>query len=282
MKTVKAIKTVFLTVLLSCSVASVFWFPNWGLFASKHPGLIAVLVGVAGEVYFDWTEEVGKHARWKKFFMALLVIGLTYELYEASESDKEAASAIRTAAEANDRAKEAEKSASQANERAARFDMDRELIAKEAEEIRSTNLSLQIELNKLQGRAIDVEQEKTLISGIKELIPTMPKFEIVIWAQDAESRAYGNDILSVFKKCGVEGHFFVNGAFRQDIVLNPGLEIAIFKTNMAELSPVPFAADKLFKSARIESHVAFEGTYAGQFFGTNNINIFLGAKPKSY
>jgi hypothetical protein len=70
-------------------------------FVSKHPGLIGVLIAVSGEVYFDWKEESGRHAKWKKFFMALLVVSLAYELYEASESDQKAADSIKLASQAN-------------------------------------------------------------------------------------------------------------------------------------------------------------------------------------
>lgn len=57
-------------------------------FSIRHPGIIAVLVAVGGEVYFDWREAgVGTHARWKKFFMVLIIAGLSYELIEAANED---------------------------------------------------------------------------------------------------------------------------------------------------------------------------------------------------
>jgi hypothetical protein len=96
-------KTLFAMAFV-CMVAGLFWSPSLREFAVKHPGIIGVLVAVTGEVYFDWIEEIGKHARWKKFFMALLVVSLSYELYEASETDKEAANAIKLAGNANERA----------------------------------------------------------------------------------------------------------------------------------------------------------------------------------
>jgi len=91
-------------LVIALSLLLVLLIPGFRTFACKHPGLIAVLVGVSGEVYFDWREERGPHSRAKKFFMALLVVGLTYELYEASETDKEAAEAIYLAGKANERA----------------------------------------------------------------------------------------------------------------------------------------------------------------------------------
>ena len=95
---------VFLVILLLSFVALVIWFPTFRAFAVKHPGLMGVLVAVSGEVYFDWNEEAGRNAKWKRFFMALLVVSLAYELYEASESDKEAAKATKLAGLANERA----------------------------------------------------------------------------------------------------------------------------------------------------------------------------------
>jgi hypothetical protein len=89
-------------------VAALIVFPAFRSFSFKHPGLIGVLIGVSGEVYFDWKEEKGKTAKWKRFFMALLVVSLTYELIEASENDKEAANAINLAGQADEHAAETE------------------------------------------------------------------------------------------------------------------------------------------------------------------------------
>ncbi|HWW00484.1 MAG TPA: hypothetical protein VNZ64_12365 [Candidatus Acidoferrum sp.] len=102
-KTASAQKRILFAIAFLCVLGAVLW-PSLRAFAIKHPGIIGVLVAVTGEVYFDWKEEIGKHARWKKFFMALLVVSLTYELYEASETDKEAADAIILAGKANERA----------------------------------------------------------------------------------------------------------------------------------------------------------------------------------
>jgi len=96
-------KILFATAFV-CIGLLLFWSASLRTFALKHPGIIGVLVAVAGEVYFDWKETIGKHARWKRFFMALLVVSLAYELYEAAETDKQAADAITLAGSANERA----------------------------------------------------------------------------------------------------------------------------------------------------------------------------------
>jgi hypothetical protein len=103
-------KTLF-AIAFVCVAAGLLLSPSFRVFAVKHPGIIGVLVAVTGEVYFDWKEEIGKHARWKKCFMALLVVSLSYELYEASETDKEAADAIKLAGKAIERAAIAEREA---------------------------------------------------------------------------------------------------------------------------------------------------------------------------
>ncbi|HXI69371.1 MAG TPA: hypothetical protein VNN22_03325 [Verrucomicrobiae bacterium] len=103
-KSTKAAKIIFFTVLLIGLLFGLIYSPSFRILVLKHPGLIGVLIGVAGEVYFDWGEEVGTKGRWKKFFMALLVVSLAYELVEASETDKEAADTIKLAGLANERA----------------------------------------------------------------------------------------------------------------------------------------------------------------------------------
>src|SRR5476649_2722250 len=68
-------------------------------FIGRHPGLLLVLIGVAGEIFCDWKEMgVGRLARAKKISAILLVIGLAMEFWEAAKSDSElAATKERTA-----------------------------------------------------------------------------------------------------------------------------------------------------------------------------------------
>jgi hypothetical protein len=103
-KIAKIITIIIISVGFICLFAWLFCPASLRFFLLEHPGLMAVFIGVAGEVYFDWGEETGRHSRWKKFFMALLVVGLAYELFEASESDKKAATAIELAGKANEHA----------------------------------------------------------------------------------------------------------------------------------------------------------------------------------
>src|ERR1700733_10364804 len=103
-KIAKAKNIILLAIISVFFLALLFFSSAFRAFVSQHPGLIGVLIAVSGEVYFDWKEQSGRHAKWKKFFMALLVVSLAYELYEASESDQKAADSIKLAGQANERA----------------------------------------------------------------------------------------------------------------------------------------------------------------------------------
>jgi hypothetical protein len=69
-------------------------------FIERHPGLILVLIGVAGEIFFDWGEMGGKLERAKKASAILLVFGLTLEFWEAAKSDNEIAAMRKQTADA--------------------------------------------------------------------------------------------------------------------------------------------------------------------------------------
>src|SRR5258706_10997202 len=88
-------------------------------FIARHPGLLLVLIGVAGEIIFDWKEMGhGRLAYAKRISAILLVVGLMMEFWEAAKSDKEIAAI-------NLQATQAEKKADEAKEQAAKFDLAR-------------------------------------------------------------------------------------------------------------------------------------------------------------
>ena len=67
-------------------------------FAARHPRIVMVLIGVAGEVLFDWKDMKGKRTWDKRLSAIILITGLFLELFEAATSDKEyAALSIKTA-----------------------------------------------------------------------------------------------------------------------------------------------------------------------------------------
>jgi hypothetical protein len=149
----------------------------------KHPGLIGVLVAVSGEVYFDWKEEVGKKGRWKKFFMALLVVSLAYELYEASETDEEAANAIELAGKANERASTNELRVA---------------------ELQSNNLVLATQLEKLKHpRIITVEQREKFIEILSEAHNfSKTRIEVIIGNNDRETERFAFQIRKLLDEAG--------------------------------------------------------------------------------
>src|ERR1035438_8162923 len=71
-----------------------------GEFVTRHPGLVLVLLGVAGEVFCDWKEMEGRLARAKRLSAILLVIGLMMEFWEAAKSDLDVARLNQEAAAA--------------------------------------------------------------------------------------------------------------------------------------------------------------------------------------
>ena len=62
-------------------------------FANNHPAIFLVVIGVVGETVFDWNKKKEVKERLKKFFAFMLIVGLVWEIPEASENDKKAADA---------------------------------------------------------------------------------------------------------------------------------------------------------------------------------------------
>jgi hypothetical protein len=171
-------------------------------FSTRHPGILLVLLGVAGEVVFDWKEMKGKLAWAKKLSALVLIAGLILEFSEAAKSDKDVSAAI-------ERAGNAEKEAGQANERAGKFDADRIMVEKEAEEIRSTNLVLQAKLLELEGnmkpRTITSEQQTNLIACLSRA-PEKGKIDVFASVLDVEAVGFAIQISNVLAQAGFEVH----------------------------------------------------------------------------
>jgi hypothetical protein len=81
------------------------------IFCSNHPGILLVLVGVAGEIVCGWKKSETKRETWEKFFGIMLIVGLVVEIWEAAGQDKEVAQLALKAGRAMERA-------AMANERA--------------------------------------------------------------------------------------------------------------------------------------------------------------------
>jgi hypothetical protein len=75
---------------LNIVLATTFW-SGLGFFCWHHPGILLVIVGVAGEIVCEWNKEKGTRGRWIKGFGILLVTGLVLEIWEAAKSDEQVA-----------------------------------------------------------------------------------------------------------------------------------------------------------------------------------------------
>lgn len=130
-------------------LASSLLFSCWE-FATRHPGILLVFIGVAGEVIFDWKEMKGKLAWAKRLSALVLIAGLILEFSEAVKSDKEVANTNLEAKQAETNAAASYERAGIANQLAAESDeRSKQLEATNAQlwlrvaELVSTNLGLQ-------------------------------------------------------------------------------------------------------------------------------------------
>lgn len=117
-------------------------------FVIRHPGLVFVLVGVAGEVICEWKKEKKRRERLKQMFAVLLVVGLAWEFIEAAESDKEIATLNGKA--------------SAAEERTANIESTNTALLFQVEQLHSTNLVFRAKVvaleMKQQHRSVTPEQ----------------------------------------------------------------------------------------------------------------------------
>jgi len=171
-----------------------FLSPAFREFVSKHPGLIGVLIAVSGEVYFDWKKESGRHAKWKKFFMALLVVSLAYELYEASESDQKAADSIKLAgvamqyaANSSSNSVEVLRQVAELNKEAGDARIEAGMANERAANIESNNLVLKA---KLQPRTITLTQITNFIFLTERIYKIPIKIHVPAGSEEAVNYAY--------------------------------------------------------------------------------------------
>lgn len=247
-------------------LASSFLTGCWE-FILRHPGLLLVLVGVAGEVICDWKDMSGRLARAKKISAILLVIGLAVEFIEAAKSDKELA-------ETKERTAVAVREASQANERAAKFDADRVVIQKQAEEIRSTNFVLQTKLLELEARF----RERTITESDGEkfikLLANVPKGNVVVYINGnsgSEVQNYAEQIRQMIGAAGYDvGKMCAQGWGGGQIP--KGISVAV----KSATNQPPFAGQiqNALKTIGIETT-----GYLDDSLDEKTMKIFVGSKP---
>jgi hypothetical protein len=126
-------------------------------FATRHPGLLLVLLGVAGEVIFDWKEMKGKMAWAKRISAIVLISGLILEFYEAAKSDKVVAASI-------ERAGNAEKAAKEAGLLVAKIGMTNVQLSFQIEELHSNNFATEKQVEEL--RKENLQLETRMITGL--------------------------------------------------------------------------------------------------------------------
>jgi hypothetical protein len=185
---IAVLSAVIISFVVSVAVSKSVRFFSW-----EHPGILIVVIAVAGEVICDWNRKKTLKERLKKFFGIFLVAGLVLEITEAIQSDKKASQAILSAklAETNaagsyERAAIAEKEAGEANERAANTE--------------SNNLVLQVRIEMLQARRIEIDQEKKFIDFLKNC-PKSP-VKVFVGERDGETDDYAREIRQILDESG--------------------------------------------------------------------------------
>jgi hypothetical protein len=141
-----------------------------------------VLIGVAGEIFFDWKEIKPPWALFKKSFAVCLLLALGVEIIEATKSDKEVSGAMLAAG--------------QANEKAANSESNSVRLSLEVEQ-RSTNLLLQA---RLQPRRITTIQREKFI----ESLITGQKGPVIICygVKDQETLDFAHDLSDMLANAG--------------------------------------------------------------------------------
>jgi len=167
---------------------------------------------------------------------------------------------------------ETKKQAELANERAARFDADRALIEKEAEEIRSTNFVLQTKLIELEGkqlpRRLSDEQAKRIVDKLRQFKGT--RVDFIAYMKDDESLNFANDILH---SLNASGWVYVqeNRGFLFGIISGVIVDVA----DNAD-SRLKNAASALVSSLQSED-VAVKSSNDSTY--TNKVMVTVGKKP---
>jgi len=233
---------------LNTFLATTFW-SGLGLFCKNHPGILLVIIGVAGEIACEWNKEKGTRGRRIKAFGILLVTGLVLEIWEAVKSDEQVAKMTEQNLVLEKQLKE------QAAERAA---VARRIDAAEA----ST-----------KPRSMSPEQ-KEKITGRLQAIAERQKIFISASVLDAEALGFAEEIESIFVTAGFE--VYLPKQIQGDVPLMvgpPGLHIVVKDPK----SPFPMAA-KIQRSF-IDSGVEMPGLTSGDsHFETNRIEICVGQR----
>ncbi|MCX6981309.1 MAG: hypothetical protein NTV08_11235 [Verrucomicrobia bacterium] len=163
-------------------------------FVIRHPGLLLVLLGVSGEVAFDWPETHGPLAWARRLSSAVLVIGLVVEFFEAAKSDKEVASLTLKTATAQKQIAEISLDVAKANKAAAEAREQTSVVEKQAAQLQKDANEARLELERLKiaqmPRTMSAEQRDIILQHLSNarkrpvrVISCSPKEEAVDWAK---------------------------------------------------------------------------------------------------
>lgn len=296
--------TISIAVIARIVLPAVWFWIGFEVFAA-----LLVAVGCGGEWYLHHHPagrkkvEKEEHHKLESRFIAAVAVGVFMEFFslghaipEAIKLEKEAADAqvqvkqlgvqiIDTSnivaqadlriALANTQASNAVQEAADANARAKKFDADRAIVEKEAEEIRQTNFVLQTELLQLEAktgpRTITPDERTALLSNLKKC----PKGKVFVEASilDAEATQYAVQIENVLTNSGFE-------VDRPSSFIDPNSILANSETGIhlvvKEPKTAPLYAAYLQKAFN-DSGVELDGSIAGDTnFPTNKVEIAIG------
>lgn len=209
-------------------------------FILRHPGLLLVLLGVAGEVAFDWGEMKGRKTLGKKISAILLIVGLVVEFGEAAKSDTQVVE-----------------------------------LQKKTEELRKENLQLQ---SRIQPREITDDQKAVIARLLKdnEKCPVLISTDVA----DPEERLFARQIRDELKSCGFVVEFKEGLRLPADASGGGAVESGLFFVTSNKNPPDCFKrVVEAFKVARIAPKDVELMIGPGAFVSDNTLTIMVWSKP---
>lgn len=171
-------------------------------------------------------------------------------------------------------AKIAESNAAASNERAAKFDADRVLVKKEAEEIRSTNLVLQIKLQQLEARM----QDRTITDENRgkfiKLLQYTPKGSVAVFfngASGGDAQNYAEQIREMIGSAGFDVGSSCSMVWTSGQIPK---EVGIGVNNETNRPPFAGPIQQALRAIGIDAV-----GYYDRAIGTNIVKIYVGDKP---
>jgi len=178
----------------------------WGLAVEKKAEKKIPPPDFRPDIFADIAEAQKREVErgWK-----ILMTGIVFEVVAAFGisviSGLEIADLKDKSAAATLEAKQAAKQAGEANERAAKFDADRVMVEKEAEEIRSTNFVLQARVLELEAKT----QPRTITPRQREILAKMlrpadanEEIDFIYAAGNKEQKEYAESLEGILTNAG--------------------------------------------------------------------------------